>query len=251
MKHTTVIFVALFLVVISTHNHADNNKNILIVLTSNDDLGESGRKTGFWLPELTHPYYAFLDAGYSVDVASIQGGMAPIDSNSYDSKDQANNRFLSDATLMRKVIRSEPLASFKAENYAAVIYSGGSGPMWDFPDNQDVLRITRNMYEKGGVVAAICHGPVALVNVKLTNGDYLIKGKRVTSFTNDEEIDIQQTDFLPFLLQDKLTERGANFVNASLWSKNVVADERLVTGQNPASAAGVAEKVIEILEQEQ
>lgn len=248
MKYLIIPMAAILMIAVNVTAHAAGNKNILIVLTSHDELGDSGRDTGFWLPELTHPYYELVDAGYHVDVASIQGGMAPIDAKSYDSKDPVNNRFLQDADLMGKVIRTKPLSEFKASDYAAIIYSGGSGTMWDFPDDENVLRLARNVYEQGGVVAAICHGPAALVNVTLSNGDYLIADKAVTAFSNIEEEQIQQKDILPFLLEDKLPARGAAFSAAAPWEKHVVVDGRLVTGQNPASAAGVAHEVMSILE---
>lgn len=248
MKRLMVIFAVIWTVMAGAPSYAGEAQKVLIVLTSHDELGESGLATGFWLPELTHPYYELIDAGYGVDVASIQGGMAPLDAKSYDESDPYNNRFLADADLMRRVIRTEPLSAYEAADYAAVIYSGGSGPMWDFPNNPDVHRITRNMYEQGGVVAAVCHGPAALVNITLSNGEYLIAGKDVTGFSNLEEVDLQQTEYLPFLLEDRLAERGGRYLAASPWEKNVIVDGRLVTGQNPASAGGVAHAVMEILE---
>lgn len=174
--------------------------------------------------------------------------MAPIDQNSYDEKDEYNNRFLNDAELMAKVIRSKPIEDVLSSEYSAVIYSGGSGPMWDFPNNPHVNRITREIYESDGIVSAICHGPVALVGVRLSNGKHLIEGRKVTAFTNEEEADIKQLNILPFLLQDELIERGANHVPGKPWAENVVVDGRIITGQNPASASIVAKKIIEQLE---
>lgn len=226
------------------------SKRILMVVTSHDKLGDSGKDTGFWLPELTHPYYELKDNGYDVDVVSIRGGMAPVDAKSYNDQDPADERFLNDKELMSSIIRSKSISEVNAKDYVAVVYAGGSGTMWDFPENEHVLNISREIYEKGGVISAICHGPAAFVNLKLSNGEYLVKGKKVTAFTNAEEDAIQQTDILPFLLQDKFIERGAEFVEANVWQENVVVDGRLVTGQNPASAAGVAHEIMKLLEKE-
>lgn len=245
MKYFIHLMIMVLIAFSSPASFAEDNNKILIVLTSNSELGDSGRKTGFWLPELTHPYYELKDAGYAVDIASIKGGMAPIDTQSYDNKGTANNRFLADAELMSKVIKSIPIASIKSEDYVAVIYSGGSGTMWDFPNNEHINRITKEVYESNGLVSAICHGPAALVDVKLSDGSYLVSGKRIAAFTNDEEEDIKQTEILPFLLQDKLTKRGAHHVYGKSWAENVVVDGRIITGQNPSSAKKVATKIIE------
>jgi putative intracellular protease/amidase len=217
---------------------------ILIVLTSHTELGETGKKTGFWLPELTHPYYEFKKAGFLIDIASIDGGMAPLDSKAFSEEDEYHDVFLNDADLMAKVIRSIPLAQLRAEDYAAVLYSGGSGPMWDFPNNQDIQRLSRDIYENNGIVSAVCHGNAALVNVRMSDGSLLIKNKRVAAFTNEEEASLGTTDIVPFLLQDKLVEQGAIHVFAKPWQENVVIEGRLITGQNPASAKKVAESII-------
>ena len=243
-----LLLVSLLMLTANSSFAAEQSQKILIVLTSNSKLGDSGQQTGFWLPELTHPYYELVDAGYSVDIASVLGGMAPIDPKSYDDQDEDNNRFLSDAALMSKVIRSLPINSINSGEYAAVIYSGGSGTMWDFPDNEHIKNIAKEIYEDDGIVSAICHGPAALVNVKLSDGQYLVADKKVAAFTNDEEADIKQTDILPFLLQDTLIARGADYIYGKSWAENVVVDGRLITGQNPASARTVATKIIEALE---
>ena len=248
MKYLINLIVTLLITSNSTISLAENNTKILIVLTSHSQLGDTGRKTGFWLPELTHPYYELKDAGYSIDIASIQGGMAPIDPDSYDKKDHYNNRFLKDPELMSMVINSTSIKNINPSAYRAVIYSGGSGTMWDFPNNEYVNRIAKEIYESNGIVSAICHGPSALIDVRLSSGDYLVSGKKVAAFTNDEEADLEQTEILPFLLQDKLIERGANHVYGKSWSENVVVDGRLITGQNPASAKKVATKIIEYFE---
>ena len=225
-----------------------DQKRALIVLTSHSQLGDTNRKTGFWLPELTHPYYKLKDAGFIVDIVSIQGGMAPIDPASYNDKDDHDRRFLRDPELMSKVLRSSPIERAAPDNYNAVIFSGGSGTMWDFPDNEHVNRLSRVIYENNGIVAAICHGPAALIDVKLSNNKYLVAGRKVAAFTNEEEADLKQIEVLPFLLQDKLTERGALHIYGEAWQENIVVDGRLITGQNPASASGVAKEIIEYFE---
>jgi len=247
MKYLLTLITALLITLTSTFSYAENSPKVLIVLTSNSQLGDTGKKTGFWLPELTHPYYELKDAGYPIDIASIQGGMSPIDPDSFDDKDEHNNRFLKDAELMSKVIKSIPIESIDPSDYTVVLYSGGSGTMWDFPNNEHVNRISKSIYENNGIVSAICHGPAALVDVKLSNGNYLVSGKRIAAFTNDEEADIKQTEILPFLLQDKLTERGAHHIYGKSWAENVVVDGRLITGQNPASAKRVATEIITYL----
>lgn len=251
MKH--LISIALLFVVLLTTNlaHAGSPakdlKKILIVLTSHTELGNTGKKTGFWLPELTHPYYEFTEAGYTVDVASIEGGMAPVDAKAFREADEFHQVFLNDAELMAKVIRSIPLAEVDPEDYRAVMFAGGSGPMWDFPENDDISRISAAIYENQGVVSAVCHGNAALVNLRLSSGELLVAGKRVAAFTNEEEASLGTTDVVPFLLQDELVERGATHVYGAAWEENVVVDGRLVTGQNPASAQKAAQNVIQIL----
>jgi len=245
-----------------TMTYADSREQILIVLTSHSQLGESEKATGFWLPELTIPYYKFKKAGYVVDVASVKGGTAPLDQKIFQSKDdeKSNQMFLKNAELMAKVFKTLPLSNIDAKRYKAILYVGGSGTMWDFPDNEDINRITREIYESKGIVSAVCHGPSALVNVKLSNGKYLIDGKNITSFTNEEEEDLNFTDskgkviemknILPFLLQNKLIERGAKHSHKKAWKENVIVDGRLITGQNSESAGKVADSVIEYLQKD-
>lgn len=248
MKYFVNLVVILFISFTSVSSHSEDTPKVLLVLTSHSDLGDTGKKTGFWLPELTHPYYEFKKAGYFIDVASIQGGIAPVDSKSLEEPDHANQRFLQDAELMAKVFTTLPLAKIDPTEYQAIVFAGGSGPMWDFPNNEHVNRVAAAIYENNGIVSAICHGPAALVDIKLSNGEYLVSGRKVASFTNEEEEDLKLTDVVPFLLQDRLIERGAEHIYGKPWEMNVVVDGRLITGQNPASAATVAKKIIEHLE---
>jgi len=174
--------------------------------------------------------------------------MAPLDGKIFEEEeDEYNQRFLNDATLMAKVMRSIPIADINPDDYQVVLYSGGSGPMWDFPNNPDINRISKSIYEKDGIVSAVCHGTVALVNVTLSDSSLLIANKRIAGFTNKEEADLGTTEIVPFLLQDKLIEQGAIFVEGKAWQENVVVEGRLITGQNPASAKKVAQSIIEKL----
>lgn len=220
---------------------------VLMVVTSHGQMGDTGERTGFWLAELTHPYYVIKDAGYDVDVASIEGGPAPIDPRSMDTSDVVNRRFLSDAALMAAVLTSRKLSGVNADDYAAVIFAGGHGTMWDFAGDSSVNTLSASIYEKGGVVGAVCHGPAALTEVRLSDGSYLIDGKRFAAFTNEEEKQVKLDTVVPFLLQDRLIQRGGVQVSAPAWQANAVIDTRVVTGQNPQSAHRVGELVVEAL----
>lgn len=251
MKKLTIIASLFLLLVTSAFSYAEgvisNHEKILIVLTSHTELGNTGKKTGFWLPELTHPYYEFTKAGYSVDVASIDGGMAPVDSKAFEEDDEYHQVFLNDATLMAKVIQSIPLAEVNPDDYQVIMFAGGSGPMWDFPDNKDISRISSAIYENKGIVSAVCHGNAALINIRLSDGNLLIAGKRIAAFTNEEEDSLGTTEIVPFLLQDKLIERGAIHEYGKAWEENVVVEDSLITGQNPASAKKAAQSIIALL----
>lgn len=222
-------------------------KKILCVVTSNNVKGSTGIPTGFWLSELTHPMKKFEDAGFEISLASIKGGKPPIDEVSLDFSDAINKKFWDDATFQKKYNNTLKLDDVDAKDYDAIFFAGGHGVMWDFPESSAVDKVTREIYENGGIVSAVCHGPCALVNVKLSDGSYLVAGKNVTGFTNAEEDEVQGTAIVPFLLADKLNERGAIHHAAANWSNNVVVDGRLVTGQNPASAASVGDEVVKLL----
>lgn len=223
-------------------------KKALIVVTSHDRLGNTGKPTGYYLPEVTHPYYAMLDAGIEVDVGSPRGGEAPMDPSSGDRKDASNARFLDSAGDREKVARTIALVDVDPSDYDAILFAGGHGTMWDFREDRDVQRLAAAIHEKGGVVAAVCHGPAALVDVRLSSGDYLVAGKRVTGFSNAEEEAAELTKVVPFLLESMMIERGGRYEKADgLWKEHVVTDGRLVTGQNPASAGGVGREVARLL----
>jgi putative intracellular protease/amidase len=221
------------------------SNKILVVLTSHSEKGSTGQKTGAYLPELTHPHARFVAAGYDVDFASVQGGEVPLDG--VDRKDAVNAAFLDDAALVGKLHASLAPNQIDAERYDAIFYAGGHGTMWDFPSEPTLAKVAARIYERGGVVGAVCHGPAALVNVTLSDGAPLVKGKRVAAFTNDEERAVGLAEVVPFLLADALVEKGAVHVPAANWAAQVVDSERLVTGQNPASAAGVADAMVGVL----
>jgi len=223
------------------------NKKALIVVTSHSQLGSTGKKTGYYFPEVAHPYFELSKAGIQVDIASPQGGLAPMDPSSLDLTQPINRVLHRDRNFMQKLNSTQKLSNVESARYSAILFAGGHGTMWDFKDSSDIQTLTASIYENGGVVAGVCHGPAALVDVKLSNGNYLVEGKRVTAFTNEEEESIHLTQVMPFLLEDALISHGARFQQADLWQEKVVVDERLVTGQNPASASGVGKAVAQLL----
>lgn len=227
------------------------HKKVLIVLTSHDRLGDTGKSTGYYLPELTHPFLALIDRGLDVDIASINGGKAPMDPKSKDLSDSENKRFLEDKVFSGKLDNTIALKDVDPGQYQAIVFAGGHGTMWDFPDNKDVQRIAPAIYEKGGVVAAVCHGPAALVNLKLSNGKYLVAGKKLTAFTNEEEEKVELAKVVPFLLETSLEERGASFEKSPPFKEKVVVSDRLVTGQNPASAQKLGTEIANLLSKQE
>ncbi len=220
---------------------------VLIVVTSHSQMGATTEKTGYWLAEVTHPYKELVDAGIKVDIASIAGGKAPVDERSLAEADAVNQWFISDSKHNMKLQHSLKLADLKASDYQAVLFAGGHGTMWDFPQNQQIQHFAAQLYQNNGIVAAVCHGPAALLNIKLPDGSYLIAGKQVTGFSNDEEDQVKLSQVVPFSLQDQLIKRGASFSAAANWQANVVVDQRLVTGQNPQSAVAVGQALVRLL----
>lgn len=219
-------------------------RHAVIVVTNHDQLGDSGKQTGWYLSEVSHVYYPLVESGYQVDFASPKGGAAPMDEKSRDLNDPDNARLLGDPVVTERLNNTRPLAEIDPALYQLVHFAGGHGAMWDFPGNADIERITAGIYERGGIVSAICHGPAALVDIKLSTGAYLVNGHEVAAFTNDEEREVGGDAFVPFLLQTKLEERGANVTIAPNWQSKVVVSGRLLTGQNPQSghALGAALK---------
>lgn len=223
-----------------------STSRVLIVLTSHSELGQTGKPTGFYLSEVSHPHAVFREAGFDVEFASPKGGKPPMDG--VDREDPINVAFLADEKVMAQVATTIPASEVKPERYQAIFYAGGHGTMWDFPNNQDLQRITRHIDANKGVIAAVCHGPAGLVNVTKEDGTALLKGARVTGFTNEEESAVSLTDVVPFLLEDKMKAQGATFEGAPKFTAHVVTSGRIVTGQNPASATGTAQAVVRLLQ---
>jgi putative intracellular protease/amidase len=218
---------------------------ILIVLTSHNSLGNTGKETGFYLPEVSHPEAVFTDAGFVVDYVSPKGGKAPM--IGIDLQDSVNKAFLDNPDKVKQVENTLTPKQVRPSEYSAIFYAGGHGTMWDFPNNQELADIAKAIYESGGVVGAVCHGPAGLVNIKLSGGEYLVTGKTVSCFTNEEETAVELTDIVPFSLEDKLTKLGAVVEKAPNFEAKVIASQRLVTGQNPASSMGVAQEIVKLL----
>ena len=223
------------------------SETVLIVVTNHGDLGDTGQETGYFLSEVAHPWKVFRDEGFAVDFASPEGGFAPMDPKSFDLEDPVNREFWHTLDAVEGVADTRPLAKLDPADYAAVFFAGGHGTMWDFPGSEAVRSFTAKLYEGGGVVGGVCHGPAALVDVRLEDGRYLIDGKRLAGFTDEEEAAVGLTDTVPFLLESKLRERGAEFTEAPNFEENVAVDGRLVTGQNPASAEKTARMLVRAL----
>lgn len=222
--------------------------NILMVLTSHDQLGNTGRKTGFWLEEFAAPYYAFTDAGARVTLASPKGGQPPIDPKSDlpESQTPAQERFKKDKETQRVLSQTVRLADVKAEDYDTIFYSGGHGPMWDLADNSDSIALIESFYNSGKPVAAVCHAPAVLHRVRY-KGESIVKGKRVTGFANSEEEEMHLTQVVPFLVEDELKRLGGRYEKAPNWQSFVVVDGRLITGQNPASSSDGAHALLSLV----
>ena len=222
---------------------------VLIIVTSHATLGSTGKPTGYYLPEVSHPYAALVAHGFSVDIASPAGGKAPLDQSSLDLKDPINRTFWEDKVARGKLENTLKLADIDPRVYRGIFYAGGHGTMWDFREDSASKRLAREIYEAGGVVAAVCHGPAALVDVKLSDGKYLVAGKKVGAFSDAEEKAIKLEGIVPFFVESALVEHGAIYSKADVWQQHVVVDGRLVTGQNPASASGVGEAMADVLQQ--
>lgn len=221
---------------------------IVIVLTSHSKLGASGRPTGFWFEELAAPYYEFVEAGAEVDLASPAGGRPPADPASEKDPPPIVARFLDDETAMRKLNDTRRLADLAADEYDAIFVAGGHGVMWDLPDDADARALLGQAASAGKIVSAVCHGPAALVGVALANGDPLVKGRRVAAFSDEEEIAAHLVDVVPFALEQRLKELGANYERGPKFTPFAVRDENLVTGQNPQSSVETARGVLAALD---
>jgi len=219
-------------------------KKILIIVSNANAIGPNNRRTGIFLPEVAHPYAEFDKAAYQIDFASLTGDTPYLDALNL-ANDPDNLAFLTGKgwEAMQKAVK---LADVNTTSYDAIFVPGGLAPMVDMPENELLKKVIKETYERNAVVGAVCHGPVSLLNVKLSDGSYLVSGKNITSFTDEEEKAYAIAD-VPFLLETALTKQGAKFHAAATWSAHSIADGNLVTGQNPASAKGVAEKMVSIL----
>lgn len=222
---------------------------ILIVLTSHDQLGDTGEKTGFWLEEFAAPYYVLKDAGAVITIASPRGGRPPLDPKSDlpENLTDATRRFRSDSVAQAQLADTMRLADVSADDFDAIFYPGGHGPLWDMPDNATSIALIAAFVKANKPVGAVCHAPAALVNVRGSDGAYLVKGKRVTGFTNAEEDAVGLAAVVPFLLEGRLKERGGVYSSGANWSPYVQVDGKLVTGQNPASSGPAAEELLTLL----
>ncbi len=223
--------------------------NILIVLTSHDTLGDTDHKTGVWLEEFAAPYYTFLDAGAEVVLASPRGGRPPIDPRSLADEVQtdATRKFADDSDAQWQFDQSVRLTEVYAEDFDALFFPGGHGPLWDLANDPQSIGLINAFIAAGKPVAAVCHGPCAFLKARTPDGDPLVEDKKVTGFTNSEEAAIELTEVVPFSLEDELTRLGGNFVRTEDWGELAVEDKGLVTGQNPASSVAVAQKLLALL----
>lgn len=222
---------------------------VLIVLTSHDTLGDTGRKTGFWLEELAAPYYVFEEAGYDITLASPKGGQPPLDPKSAepDFQTDATRRFEADTDAKAALANTAKLADVSAADFDTVFYPGGHGPLWDLAESKDSSSLIESFIASGKPVALVCHAPGVLRHVKNAEGRPLVEGRKVTGFTNGEEAAVGLTDIVPFLVEDELKAKGAIYSKSPDWEPYVVQDGQLITGQNPASSASAADCLVETL----
>jgi putative intracellular protease/amidase len=223
--------------------------NILMVLTSHDKLGNTGKKTGFWLEEFAAPYYVLKDAGVEITLASPSGGQPPLDPTSAqpDAQTPATKRFDADPEAQAQLASTHALSAISASDFDAVFYPGGHGPMWDLHDDATSLALLEAFAKADKPIGAVCHAPAALVNAKGKNGEYLVAAKRVTGFSNSEEDAVGLSDVVPFLLEDALKEKGGIYSKGDDWSEYVLVDGLLVTGQNPGSSEKAALELLTLL----
>ncbi|MDQ7918154.1 type 1 glutamine amidotransferase domain-containing protein [Mesonia sp. MT50] len=224
-------------------------KKILFVLTSNDQLGDTGNKTGFWIEEFASPYYLLKDAGFEVSLASPKGGQPPIDPNSEadDAQTESTKRFYKDKETQAVLAHTELLSKVDQKDYDAVFYAGGHGVLWDLVEDKDSKALIESFYKNDKPVSFVCHAPAVLKHIKNADGEPLVKDKKVTGFTNQEEDGVQLSEVVPFLLEDMLIENGGIYSKIEDWHPYAVQDGLLITGQNPASSEKVAQLLIKTL----
>lgn len=224
---------------------------ILMVMTSHDQLGNTGKKTGLWLEEFAAPYYVFKDAGAEVTLVSPQGGQVPLDPKSYEpgAETEATKRFDQDKQAQEALANTLPLATIHPDLFDAVFYPGGHGPLWDLSEDRNSVLVIETLYNENKPVAAVCHAPGVFRHARRNDGKSLVDGKRVTGFTNSEEEVVQLTNVVPFLVEDSLKKNGGIFLRAPDWQPYVVVDRNLITGQNPASSEEAAHALLKMLKE--
>lgn len=222
---------------------------VLFVLTSHDQLGDTGEKTGFWLEEFASPFYRLKDAGADITLASPRGGQPPLDPKSHepDAQTEDTKRFENDQEARNQLANTVRLSDVNADDYDAIFYPGGHGPLWDLNKDEHSIQLIESFVKAGKPIAAVCHAPAVLLKAKNANGEPLIKGKKVTGFSNSEESAVGLTDVVPYLLEDQLVEKGGVYERVDDWGSLAVVDGQLITGQNPASSAAVADELIKAL----
>ncbi|PUV26170.1 MULTISPECIES: type 1 glutamine amidotransferase domain-containing protein [Sphingobacterium] len=227
------------------------NLKVLVVLTSHDQLGDTGAKTGFWVEEFAAPYYVMADAGVTITIASPKGGQPPIDPKSAmpDFQTAATKRFDADMELQNKLANSIVLTAVDEQDYDAIFYPGGHGPLWDLANDKTSIALIESFWKHNKPVAAVCHAPGVFRFVKNTDGSPLVQGKRVTGFSNSEEEAVQLTNVVPFLVEDELVKLGGKYSKGADWSSHVIKDGKLITGQNPGSSEETARELLALLEQ--
>lgn len=253
MRLSTAMRVVAAILLLSTGYHVQAqtkksgtmSKKILFIVTSHNKKGNTGEATGFYLGEVSHPWEVLHQAGYEIDFVSPQGGKAPVDG--FDLNDPVNKKFWEDPIYRAKIENTMKPSQVKPEAYAAIYYAGGHGAMWDLADDQVLAALGSRIYSNGGIVSAVCHGPAGLVNIKESDGKYLVAGKKINAFTNEEEEAVKMDKVVPFALETKLIERGAIFEKSAPWQSHVVTDQRVITGQNPQSAKAVGEAILAAL----
>ena len=222
---------------------------IAMILTSHDQLGNTGHKTGFWLEEFAAPYYAFVDAGADITLASPKGGQPPLDPKSDEpgAQTEATKRFKHDPAAQKALANTVTLDTIKTEDFDAVFYPGGHGPLWDLAEDKQSIALIESTFAAGKPLALVCHAPGVLRHTKAANGEPLVKGKSVAGFTNTEEEAVQLTKVVPFLVEDMLKENGGNYSKGADWQPYVVTEGNLITGQNPASSEPAAQTLLQLL----
>ncbi|ERS88111.1 MAG TPA: type 1 glutamine amidotransferase domain-containing protein [Marinobacter hydrocarbonoclasticus] len=225
---------------------------ILMVLTSHDQMGDTGHKTGFWLEEFTAPFYVFKDAGADITLASPKGGQPPVDPNSEaeDALTESTRRFSEDTHAREMLASTRKLADVDMNQYDAIFYPGGHGPLWDLAEDDKSIALIKTAYEQDKVIGAVCHAPAVFKNVFIKPDQNIVGGREVTGFSNTEEDAVQLTNIVPFLLEDMLKQNNARYSRGDDWAPHIVVDGKLITGQNPASSEGAAKAVLQALQQD-